>query len=448
MRIKSLFLFLSIPFLLSATCVKAQQIDTKPSPISITTTDDLHAVVGQPFTARFTASGGKSPYKFKSAKFQLPGWLKVIAIAGADVDVGGTPAAANLGQNNVQLVVKDAAKNKGAANFAIMVENPQPVSDFSVSCDPAAQQVNAGSNTSFNVTVKSINGFADPVQLLISAPSGITTQLMSNIVQPDTTTTLIVTASASANLGQYTITISGSADGKMHTTSCDVNVNAPPSKVMITNTSLSDLYQNESDQVQIVASGGSGAYSFMLDPNKTTADFLSLDAGTGILSRAPSAKDAGFFTASIIVVDKNDAKNSTQKNLGFTVHLSASNNGVAAQVDARVYKVGDSVKITWQYNGKPGAAYETLISLINTPAGASAQISPDNTVEVLRIASNVTTTSGTIETYEWTAIIPSSCFSCNQTNYQIQVLVQDSEYTKNTGHAPVGRSAQFTINAQ
>jgi hypothetical protein len=111
------------------------------------------------------------------------------------------------------------------ATYALTV-NPLLVPDFSISASPTSLTIQQGSSGSSTITITSINGFNQPVQLSVSgAPSGVTATLSPSQVTPPAggtaTSTLTVSVSTTATPGNYPLTVTGTNGTITH------NVNIP-----------------------------------------------------------------------------------------------------------------------------------------------------------------------------------------------------------------------------
>ena len=105
--------------------------------------------------------------------------------------------------------------------------------DFSTSAYPTSLTIQQGNSGSSTITVTSINGFNQPVQLTLSgAPSGVTATLNPEQVTPSpdgsATSTLTVSVGATATLGSYTLTVTGTNDTLTHSTYISLEITAQP----------------------------------------------------------------------------------------------------------------------------------------------------------------------------------------------------------------------------
>ncbi|MFY9741856.1 MAG: protease pro-enzyme activation domain-containing protein [Candidatus Sulfotelmatobacter sp.] len=102
---------------------------------------------------------------------------------------------------------------------------------FSVSASPTSVTVTQGSSGTTTITVTSTGGFDSATTLSASGlPSGVTATFSTNPVTPpangSVTSTLTLTASASATVGTATVTITGTSGSTSHTATVSLTVNA------------------------------------------------------------------------------------------------------------------------------------------------------------------------------------------------------------------------------
>ena len=97
--------------------------------------------------------------------------------------------------------------------------------DFSISASPASQEILQGESTTFKIEVRLVSGSSQEVSLSISGlPSGTSYLFSPSSGYPDFTSTLIIMTSDETPAGTYTITITGSGGGKIHSTITILNV--------------------------------------------------------------------------------------------------------------------------------------------------------------------------------------------------------------------------------
>ncbi|MEM3697728.1 MAG: PQQ-binding-like beta-propeller repeat protein [Candidatus Bathyarchaeia archaeon] len=111
-------------------------------------------------------------------------------------------------------------------------------SDFLIKASPTLLTIQQGSSAESTITVTSINGFSQPVQLSVSgAPSGVTAILNPVQVTPpsdgSTTSILTVSVDATVNVGTYTLTVIGTNGTLTHSVDIFLHVVALPKFVLV-----------------------------------------------------------------------------------------------------------------------------------------------------------------------------------------------------------------------
>lgn len=103
--------------------------------------------------------------------------------------------------------------------------------DFGVAVSPASKTVQRGTSGSVTVTVSSTGGYSSSTSLSISGlPAGVTAAFSPNPVTPpaggSTTSTLTLTASGTATLGTFSLTVTGSDGAKTRSATLGLTVSA------------------------------------------------------------------------------------------------------------------------------------------------------------------------------------------------------------------------------
>jgi subtilase family serine protease len=109
---------------------------------------------------------------------------------------------------------------------------PVTTPDFSISASPSLVTTNRGASPTSTITVTSLNGFSDVVNLAASVPAGWGTSLSPASVTPSAggsaSSTLTVNVPLTAAAGTYSVTITGTTSGSLtHSTSLTVTVVIP-----------------------------------------------------------------------------------------------------------------------------------------------------------------------------------------------------------------------------
>ncbi len=105
--------------------------------------------------------------------------------------------------------------------------------EFSVAATPASQSVNAGSGTSYTVSLAPLGGFAGTVNLTVSGlPSGASGSFnnpsvnLATISSATTSATLSISTGSSTSGGTYTLTITGTSGSVSHSTTVSLVVSS------------------------------------------------------------------------------------------------------------------------------------------------------------------------------------------------------------------------------
>jgi hypothetical protein len=103
--------------------------------------------------------------------------------------------------------------------------------DYSIAASPSSLTITQGSSGTSTITITSLNGFNSATTLSASGlPSGVTAAFSTNPVTPpangSASSTLTLTASATATTGNATVTVSGTAGSLTHSTTIALTVNS------------------------------------------------------------------------------------------------------------------------------------------------------------------------------------------------------------------------------
>jgi hypothetical protein len=110
------------------------------------------------------------------------------------------------------------------------------ITDFTISASPSSLEIQQGASKSTTITVTSIQGFSQPVNLSVSgAPAGVTPILSRTQVTPppggSDTSTLTVAVSETATPGTYTLTVTGTSGALTHSTDITLKITEKPPEV-------------------------------------------------------------------------------------------------------------------------------------------------------------------------------------------------------------------------
>ncbi len=167
-----------------------------------------------------------------------------------------------------------------------MAVNAQLLPTFALATSPSSLNLVAGSQASVVVTVTSVSGFSDPVQLFFSVlPVGVTVNLSSNPVTPPAggtvTTTASFTVDSSVSGNTYYLTLVGSSGSIIHTYTFGLQVTP--------RTIPQDFGISVSPPVLNIAPGGHGSSTV------TVFSFNGFSSGVSLIhSGGPSGVSLSF----------------------------------------------------------------------------------------------------------------------------------------------------------
>lgn len=123
--------------------------------------------------------------------------------------------------------------------------------DFSLHADPSSVTIKQGEKASYEITVKPIDGFDDPVTLSTSGlPSGATPFFTVPSGKPLFTSTLRIETSLSTPIGNYPISVDAAGGGKTHSTTITLKVEKRPRQP----TSLSISASSQGGRIRVTGS--------------------------------------------------------------------------------------------------------------------------------------------------------------------------------------------------
>ena len=204
-----------------------------------------------------------------------------------------------------------------------ITEPPPPTLDFSISASSTSLSIQQGSSGSSTITITSINGFNQPVQLTISgAPPGVTATLDPQQVTPppdgSTTSTLTVSVGTATTPGSYTLTVTGNSGAIAYSTYITLEITSappPPNKSPTASFTYSPQNPIVGEEVTFDASAS-------VDPDGTIVSYQWSfgDGNSGLGKVATHAySNTGTFTVTLTVTDNEGVTASTVE----TVNVSA-----------------------------------------------------------------------------------------------------------------------------
>jgi subtilase family serine protease len=278
----------------------------------------------------------------------------------------------------------DFATGIGTVNAANLVNNwpssaPQP--SFTLSASPATLMVLQGSFASTTITINPANGFNSSVTLSASGvPSGVTATFGTNPATASSSLTL--TASGSAAIGTFTVTVIGTSGALSSKTTVPLTVNPAGDYILSASPSSMSIAQSAKGTSTITVTplnGFNGSLSLSATglPSGVTAAFNpSSTTSTSTLTLTASST-AALGTVTINITGKSGAlSHSTTLSLTVTplpnFALSASPNSLSL---ARGTKVTSTITVTGQ-NGFTGSVSLTASGL---PRGVTASFNSSTT---------------------------------------------------------------------
>jgi hypothetical protein len=129
---------------------------------------------------------------------------------------------------NYKLSIKGTSGNLSNSTSVTLVVPKTQAPDFTIDASTTSQQVLQGDQATYKISVSSVDGFTSPVSLSVSGlPSGVTATASPNPVTPKPkgeTLKLTVVAASNASTGNYTLTITGTSGGVVHSTQVALTV--------------------------------------------------------------------------------------------------------------------------------------------------------------------------------------------------------------------------------
>jgi hypothetical protein len=166
--------------------------------------------------------------------------------------------------------------------------------DFEFAITPSSKQVGPGSATNFQVDVKSLVGFNQPVNLSTTVSPGngsLSASISPNAVNPGGSATLTATAAQSAQVNSsFTITVKGTSGPLTHTASATVKVTGPDFALGF-NSATVDGFRGAKAKVVVTINRTGG---FTGDVTVTPPDA----SGEGIVAKFPDPITTSDSTAS------------------------------------------------------------------------------------------------------------------------------------------------------
>lgn len=197
----------------SLSAAPSSQTINQGSPTSYTVT--LNPISGYSGTVTFSASGMPAGVTASFNPVSLTG-------SGSTALNITTSFSTTPGTYPLTITGTDGTLTHTAAVTLVVT----PAGDFQMSTTPASQTVTPGLNTSYGITITSLNGFSGAVSLSLSGlPAGATATFNPGSVVGAGTSSLAVSTSPSTPAGVYNMVVTGTSGAIVHTAGVQLIVN-------------------------------------------------------------------------------------------------------------------------------------------------------------------------------------------------------------------------------
>ena len=297
----------------------------------------------------------------------------------------------------------DFATGIGSVNAANLVNNwtassPQP--GFTVSASPTSLAFLQGGAGSTTITINPQNGFSGSVALAVSGlPSGISATFGTN---PATATSLLtLSASGTATIGTFTVTVAGTSGSLKNATTLSLTVNpqgnytlsASPKSLTIKQgasgtSAITVTAQNGfNSNVSLAASGLPSGVTASFNPNSTTSkSTLTLKASA----------TAATGTVTVTITGTCGSLSSTTT-ISLTVNATP-NYSLAAAPNSLTIVQGANGASTITVNPQNGFSGTVALSASGLPSGVTAAFNPSSTTttSTLTLTASTAAAIGTV----------------------------------------------------
>jgi uncharacterized membrane protein len=252
---------------------------------------------------------------------------------------------------------------------------------FSLSASPSPVALPAGTSASTPVSVAAISGFAGSVTLSVSGlPSGVTAAFTPTAVAAGVSSTLKLTASASAAVSSAGLTVSGASGSLTATAPLSLNVtSAPGFTVSATPTSLG-LVKGASAiaSVSVAATSGfAGNVTLAVSglPAGVTAAFSPATVAPGATSTLTltASASAGVSSSSISITGSSGSTTGTAP-IGLSV--TAAGFAISASPASVALAAGASATTSVNVTAKGAFTGTVTLGVSGLPVGVTAAFSP------------------------------------------------------------------------
>ena len=261
---------------------------------------------GTAYSQTVIASGGSGGYSYSITSGSLPAGLTLNASTGV---IGGTPTATGSSTFTVQAV--DSSANTGSRSYTINIGGAAALT-LSPSTLANGMQGVAYSQT---VTASGGNGAYTYTISSGALPAGLTLNAGTGVISGTPT------GSGSSTFTVHALDSDGNAGARSYT------VNIGTASLTLNPASLPNGTQGVAYSQTVVASGGSGGYSYSVTSGSLPAG-LTLNASTGVIGGTPTATGSSTFTVQAVDSIANTGSRSYTINIGAGGALTVAPNNL------------------------------------------------------------------------------------------------------------------------
>ena len=359
----------------------------KPA-LNITTTSLASGVVGTPYNQPITATGGTAPYTWTTQG--LPSWASVTTANGASA-ISGTPTAA--GTSHVTLTVTDSSSpplSTTSPSLALTI-NPQSLAIATTSL--ANGTVGAAYNQALVAT-----GGTPPYTW---TPQGLPN--WASVTSSNGTSTITGTPTA-AGTSHVTLTVTDSSNPPLSATSSSLALTISPQSLAIATTSLATGTVGVAYNQPLVATGGTGPYTWTPQGLPSWASVTSSN-GTSAITGTPDA--AATSSVTLTVTDSSTPQLTQTATYQLVIKAPAAPSVQMTPSVTQVTSITSGVSVTLTLTAAAPADLTATLSL-SFAGNATGLPSGNYNDPGLQFGQGGTTTTLAIPAGSTTASLPSS----------------------------------------
>jgi len=161
------------------------------------------------------------------------------------------------GTYNVDVIASKEGYSDGVAEAIFQVQTETP--DFTVTLQPEFQSITQGQTAHISVTISAKLGFSQPVELSYTNVPPLSICTFSDpVVQPNSTSTATIVTSPNTPPDYYTVTVTGTGGGKVHSASALLDIASVPDLTISISPATRSLLAGEETtfNVTLIPAGG------------------------------------------------------------------------------------------------------------------------------------------------------------------------------------------------